>query len=385
MHRSLLASIVLATLAVACGAPEEEATTKRTKTSKDATDPTQQFGGTNPDGTPAKQCVKDPSFYDVLGDDCDNDGDGTVDNSPSCDDAATNGTAAEFARAIGICGDASKLGFGLVSAAFTQGNGRTDAPNPEQHGVLTKFGNVLKPREGSKLGVLSTGYAQEFNGGQAAFSPGVAWDSNSVTKGAAPPGYPKPTAGCPQDKRVRDVISLKLQLTAPKNVAGIKFDFNFHSSEWPTYICSAFNDGFVAWLSAKGFNGGAADNISYDSNGNPVSVNNGFFDRCTPNTTTGCAGTFRKKSACGAGTSELAGTGFGIEGAGCGKNEIATKGGATGWLTSQAAVLPGETFTLELMIWDVGDGSLDSSVLIDNFQWIAGDIATATERPADVK
>jgi hypothetical protein len=58
-------------------------------------------------------------------------------------------------------------------------------------------------------------------------------------------------------------------------------------------------------------------------------------------------------------------------------NMTATLGGATGWLTTQAAIQPGETFTLELMIWDAGDGQLDSSVLLDNFQWIGSSTPNA--------
>jgi hypothetical protein len=58
-------------------------------------------------------------------------------------------------------------------------------------------------------------------------------------------------------------------------------------------------------------------------------------------------------------------------------------GSATGWLSSQAPIKPGETFTLELMIWDTGDGDLDSSVLLDDFQWIGGAMTTSTERPSD--
>jgi hypothetical protein len=83
----------------------------------------------------------------------------------------------------------------------------------------------------------------------------------------------------------------------------------------------------------------------------------------------------------------LGGTGFGLEATACGVlGKKATQGGATGWLTSQAAVSAGETFTLELMIWDTGDGSLDSSVLLDNFQWIGGGVVTTTtERPQDPK
>ena len=63
----------------------------------------------------------------------------------------------------------------------------------------------------------------------------------------------------------------------------------------------------------------------------------------------------------------------------------ATRGGATGWLFSQAPIQGGETFTLDLMIWDVGDGVLDSSVLIDNFRWALGEVTTTTDRPVDVK
>jgi hypothetical protein len=34
------------------------------------------------------------------------------------------------------------------------------------------------------------------------------------------------------------------------------------------------------------------------------------------------------------------------------------------------------------MIWDAGDGYLDSSVLIDHFQWIGGTkVQTGTTRP----
>jgi len=119
--------------------------------------------------------------------------------------------------------------------------------------------------------------------------------------------------------------------------------------------------------------------MSFDMNNNPVSVNNGFFDRCTPNTQTGCSGTHLKTASCPGGTAELAGTGFDAPGMYCATNS--SGGGATGWLTSQAPIMPGETFTIEFMIWDTGDESYDSSVLLDNFQWIAGDTTAGTTRP----
>ncbi|MBX3204046.1 MAG: choice-of-anchor L domain-containing protein [Labilithrix sp.] len=387
MHRHVIVSITLIALLASSGAGCQEgpASSFRT-TDNDATEgkPAGQFGTRGDDDDAPAGCVKDRSFYDVPGDGCDNDDDGTVDNAPTCD-GAVGASATDFARAIGICDDATERGFGLVSASFTQGYGTSAAPKPEQHGVLSRFGDVLRPREGASLGVLSTGFAQEFDGGRSAFTPGKDWWLFGGV-GAVPPGFPKAAGSCPQSSDVNDVISLKLQLKAPKNATGIKFDFNFHSSEWPEYICSRFNDGFIAYLSAKGFNGGKPDNISFDAKQNPVSVNNGFFDRCTPGTKTGCSGEREATSTCPAGAAELAGTGFGLEASACGfLGKKATQGGATGWLSSQAAVEPGETFTLELMIWDTGDGNLDSSVLLDNFHWLGGAVTTSTERADDVK
>ena len=139
----------------------------------------------------------------------------------------------------------------------------------------------------------------------------------------------------------------------------------------------------VAYLSAQGFNGGKPDNISFDAKKNPVSVNNGFFDRCTAGATIGCEqGATPGTASCPGGADELAGTGFGVLGSYCpGGGGQSVSGGATGWLSSQAPVKAGETFTLDLMIWDTGDGELDSSVLLDNFQWVAGEVVTSTERP----
>jgi hypothetical protein len=50
-------------------------------------------------------------------------------------------------------------------------------------------------------------------------------------------------------------------------------------------------------------------------------------------------------------------------------------GGSTGWLTTTAPVTPGDTLKLRFAIFDEGDGIYDSSVLIDNFQWLAGAVS----------
>jgi hypothetical protein len=46
-----------------------------------------------------------------------------------------------------------------------------------------------------------------------------------------------------------------------------------------------------------------------------------------------------------------------------------TIGGGTGWLTTQAPIVPGEIVNLELIVWDSSDGIYDSSATIDWFRW----------------
>jgi hypothetical protein len=65
----------------------------------------------------------------------------------------------------------------------------------------------------------------------------------------------------------------------------------------------------------------------------------------------------------------------------CGTGSQASGGGATGWLTTTTPAKPGETITLEYIIWDTGDSQYDSSVLIDNFIWQPGPVTTGTQRP----
>jgi hypothetical protein len=119
-------------------------------------------------------------------------------------------------------------------------------------------------------------------------------------------------------------------------------------------------------------------NISFDAMNNPVSVNNGFFDRCTPNTQTGCMGGPGGTASCAGGPGELQGTGFYNLGSYCGNQS--TGGGATGWLTTKAPVKGGEVITLQFIIWDTGDQNWDSSVLVDNLTWYGTPQMTGTGR-----
>jgi hypothetical protein len=341
-------------------------------------DPNALFNTSAAPGSPASgPCVPAPGNFEVPGNGCDDDANGQIDDVAACDqNLPLDGTAAHFARALGICQMADAKHWGLVSAAFTGSYGAAYPPNPMQHGILPKFGSTLRPRQGAALGVLSSGVAREFNAGSGLFKQGQFMSG----PGRAPPGFPKPALGCPIDSNVFDVVSLKLVIRTPANAKGVTFDFDFASGEWPEWVCTRYNDGFVAMVTSKAL--GAPVNISYDAQNNPVSVNNGFFDRCTPGTTTGCSGEppIYKVSACAGGESELAGTGFEPRNLYCG-NRPSTGGGATGWLSSQAPVQPGEDLTIEFLVWDTGDDDYDSSVLLDNLRWEAGPTQTQTQRP----
>ncbi len=326
-----------------------------------------------------------PTMPIHIGNPCDVDPIAMVDaGDPDAGDSGTapvgDSEAVRFAKALGICTRADTDGYGLVSASFSKAFGSAAPPADGQWGMLKKFGAVIKPREGDKLGALSTGYAREYDtpGGSPGRDFVQSADISPSPSGTPPPGFPKAAADCPQNDAVNDMIDVHLVLKAPSDAAGFQFDFDFYTSEWPEFVCSPFNDAFVAYLTSKG----KVDNISFDSKGNPVSVNNGFFDRCTAGVVTGCSGSSSSDpSVCAAGTSELQGTGYsGIIQTRCHPPQSATDGGATGWLTTHTAVGPGEIFTLDLMIWNAGDTALDSSVLIDNWKWLGGTVTTGTTR-----
>jgi hypothetical protein len=61
-----------------------------------------------------------------------------------------------------------------------------------------------------------------------------------------------------------------------------------------------------------------------------------------------------------------------------GEAEVTTRANS-GWRAT-VATLKEASVEFE-MVWDTGDAVLDSSVLLDNFQWVEGEVQTSTERP----
>jgi hypothetical protein len=292
------------------------------------------------------------------------------------------------AKALGICRTAKADGvgkdktWGLVRASYVYPDGTTGGirggrgecgtvgapPNPLSHGVLPLFGAV-KPRQGSALVALSSGVARPgSNGGGEGTRPSPE-GATMCTHSAPPKGFPVSSystcgdietmpGAVPGAVNANDAIALEVVIRVPTNAAALSFDFDFYTYEYNQYICSFFNDAFVALLYSKAPDVPENHNISFDSQGNPVSVNNAFVEVCTPFTYIGQKDKmeFARLFPCKLGTRELDGTGF-------------ERRAATGWLQTRTNVVAGEEITLRFGIWDTQDAILDSTVLLDNFKW----------------
>ena len=298
-----------------------------------------------------------------VGEPADEDCDGTVDEAELCDFglAVEDPDPQNGAKAIDICQVSTNGTWGLVNASYVRANGQPIAANLSI-GILTHFGQGVNVQKGERMLALSSG------NGRTPSDPGACGQGSCSNTGAGtpPPGFPAQVAGCSGGSNINDDIALNLTLKAPTNATGYKFKFKFYSIEFPEFVCTSYNDQFIALVTPPPM--GAIDgNISFDSASNPVSVNIAFFDVCDP------AGIGTFASVCGgckpapnpycpSGIEQLQGNGF---------DGAWGDAGGTSWLQTTAPVQPGQNFEIRFAIWDVGDTALDSTVVIDAFEWIA--------------
>jgi hypothetical protein len=323
-------------------------------------------GDSDPDGKPADGCesaLDTPGHCGSCGNSCASACVGGA--CQPCDDgvALDSNDPLDAAKAMDIC-------EGVISAKWTLADGAdapVDAPTYQLgHGNLTKFGDVIVPRLGHKLAALSSGTARA--PGDPGFESPAGFDK-TMEGGGHPPGFPRESPACPGvfTGAVHDPAALELELQVPMWAHGLAFDFDFFTYEWPQYVCSEFNDFFVALLSPKPPNAGDED-ISFDTMGNPVSVNAAFVSVC------GCAGgppceAGGKSFMCPKGDAELHGTGFDLEGGHA----------STSWLTTVAPVVPGSTIRIRFVTHDSNDPILDSTTLLDKFRWLPDSPVVSTE------
>lgn len=184
------------------------------------------------------------------------------------------------------------------------------------------------PVEADNYLTLSSGFAD------VAFDPDNSTSTSGQLGGLGGPG------------NATDMVQMELELNVPEGATQVSFDFKFLSEEFPEYVGSQFNDGFVVEMGSSTFtvdgsNLKAEDNLAFDENGNPITVNTAFD------------------------LSEGEATGT-------------TYDGATPTLTTTVPLPTGkDKVTLIFSIFDVSDRIYDSTVFLDDLQFGVSDLELA--------
>jgi hypothetical protein len=311
----------------------------------------------------------------------DRDCDGQAVLPAPCDDALAVDDADPMsaARALDLCqtapaSPATKLDrrWGVLEARWTSASGAEPREPGLQAGLLDGFGPHVHPQGGQRLLALSTGHARLPEAPGACGGPSCTTASNIDP----PDGFPQDVPGCEGGTIINDDVALEVKLRAPTNAVGFGFAFKFHSFEFPAWVCTPYNDQFVALVSPPP-PGSIHGNVAFDGAQNPVSVNLAYFDVCDPATAPEFAANCATPPAlpspyCAGGAGDLAGTGFDLWG----------DAGATGWLLTRAPVTGGAEVTVRFALWDTTDQALDSTVLVDGFTWIpSGAAVTVATAP----
>lgn len=365
-----------------------------------------------------------PGAVELVGNGIDDNCNGMTDlfdteDTVSCDTGlySNSSIADNYARALGICRKTSESPpqpedrtWGLIEAELLRADG-SPLGDTKGRSIRTGFGKVSpKTTEGDSVVVLSTGVAADAtqtlpgpNGGAPAgynvstahepasqvdigscALPGCISDwfgaANLPLKAAGElptaPDCAPPPFGDPE--LANDSVMLRLRLRAPTNALSFSFNFYVISAEYPEFVCSSYNDQFIALVDTPAGTPSPIPNppdknlLSHNSAGQkwPIGINiahgTSLFAVCESETANpGCWDSDVDSQSCQMGPGQLDGTGFE-------KSSVVDScliGGGTHWLTTAGNVIPGELVELRIVVWDVGDALYDSVALLDGFAW----------------
>lgn len=227
-------------------------------------------------------------------------------------------------------------------------------------------GGTYNPREGASYAVIGSGLVSDLNNQTPQGDSNLGPTHCNDDVGAYDPGnnLPAPlrindvggdcttnagllgTGDCSntiqgqfQSYGANDYTELRFVMQVPQDVTSFSYDFAFLSVEYPDYYQSNFNDMYIGWLESEKWTG----NISFDQQGNPISLNAGFLE-------------FKDDP-------------YGDNPIPQFQNTCMRQHAGTNWLQTTAGVSPGESITVVFAIMDISDSILDSYVFLDNFQW----------------
>ena len=362
-----------------------------------------------------------PGALEVVGNGLDDNCNGKTDlfdslDTVACDSGLMSSSTnpIDFAKALGICRQTQEQPlllkdktWGLIDAKILRADG-SPLQDFEAISIRSGFGSIApSTTEGQSVVVISSGSASDAtqtmpgpNGGpiggnvstthmpsstvniSSSLFPHTVKDwyatPNPPLKGAnALPNSP----GCSTSATptANDSVALYLRMRAPTNAKAFSFNSYFFSAEYPEFVCTTYNDQFIALVDTPNGTPKPIANpidknlMTYTQGGQqwPIGINiakgTSLFAVCDSQASNPlCWDTDVSASSCSLGSSQLMGTGFEAGGG----FDSCTIGGGTFWLTTAGNVIPGDIVELRIAIWDVGDTSYDSLAVLDGFQWL---------------